>query len=83
MAAFAARRLATLLVTLILASIAVFLVMEVVPGDPAAFMLGIGATEETVAVLRAELGLDLPPAERYFAWIGGILQGRFRDLLHL
>ena len=77
MAAFAARRLATLLVTLILASIAVFLVMEVVPGDPAAFMLGIGATEETVAVLRAELGLDLPPAERYFAWIGGILQGDF------
>jgi len=77
MAAFALRRLAALAATLGVASVVIFLVMEVVPGDPAAYMLGIGATDETVAALRAELGLDRPRLERYFAWVAGMMAGDF------
>ena len=74
---FALRRLLALVATLAVASILIFLVMEVIPGDPATLMLGIGATEETIAALRAELGLDKPRLERYLAWTIGMLQGDF------
>ncbi|MEO0546984.1 MAG: ABC transporter permease [Pseudomonadota bacterium] len=61
--------------TLVAASILVFLALEIVPGDPAEVMLGINATDEAVAALRKQLGLDLPPLQRYFAWVGGLLTG--------
>lgn len=77
MLAFALRRLLALGATLAVASVLVFLVMEVVPGDAASYMLGVGATDASVAALRAELGLDLPRIERYLAWIGGMLRGDF------
>jgi peptide/nickel transport system permease protein len=48
-----------------------------VPGDPAAYMLGMNASPETVAALRAELGLDAGPVERYLTWAGGMLRGDF------
>jgi peptide/nickel transport system permease protein len=68
-------RIASLVVTLIAVSLAIFLVLEVLPGDPAAIMLGTSAREDTVAALRQELGLDRPAIERYFHWIGGIVHG--------
>ena len=74
---FALRRLAALAATLAVASVLIFLVMEVIPGDPASVMLGIGATDETVAALRAELGLDRSRLARYLAWTGGMLRGDF------
>ena len=74
---FVLRRAAALVATLAIASVLIFLVMEVIPGDPASYMLGIGATDETIAALRAELGLDKPRLERYFAWALGMLQGDF------
>ena len=74
---FALRRLSALAATLVAASVLVFLVMEVIPGDPASYMLGVGATDETIAALRAELGLDRPRLERYAAWALGMLQGDF------
>lgn len=77
MLAYALRRLAALAATLAVASLLVFLAMEVVPGDAAAYMLGTGATEESVAALRAQLGLDRPLPERYIAWTLGMLQGDF------
>jgi peptide/nickel transport system permease protein len=70
-----AGRLLSLLVTLLVVSGVIFLVMEVLPGDPAAVMLGTQATPETLAALRLELGLDRPAAERYAAWIGGLMRG--------
>ncbi|NND49544.1 MAG: ABC transporter permease, partial [Rhizobiales bacterium] len=70
-----ARRLLGLVVTLAAASIIIFLIMEVLPGDPAAVILGVGAEEATLAALRAELGLDRPPAERYLAWIADLARG--------
>ena len=51
--------------------------IEMVPGDPAAFMLGLNAAPDTVAALRAELGLGGSPVERYLRWVGGMLQGDF------
>jgi peptide/nickel transport system permease protein len=72
---FLARRLLALALTLLAASLIVFTVMEVLPGDPAAVMLGVGAQPDTLAALRAELGLDRPVVERYLRWLGGLLSG--------
>jgi peptide/nickel transport system permease protein len=68
-------RLVSLAVTLLVVSGAIFLVLEVLPGDPAAIMLGTSAREDTLAALRTELGLDRPAWERYAAWIGGLATG--------
>ncbi|MFT3972024.1 MAG: ABC transporter permease [Amaricoccus sp.] len=74
---YALTRTASLLLSLLLASLVIFLVLEVVPGDPASFMLGLNARPETVAALRTELGLDAGPVARYLGWIGGVLTGDF------
>jgi peptide/nickel transport system permease protein len=70
-------RLISLGLSLIVASLAIFAVIEVIPGDPASFMLGMNATEETVNALREQLGLNGTLAERYLAWVGGMLTGDF------
>jgi peptide/nickel transport system permease protein len=69
------RRLILLLLTLAFASLVVFGVLEVLPGDAAQTMLGASATPEAVAALGHKLGLDQPFAARYAAWIGGALRG--------
>ena len=58
-----------------MAALVVFVVMEVLPGDPAAIILGVGAQPDTLAALRAELGLDRPVLVRFFDWTGGLLVG--------
>jgi peptide/nickel transport system permease protein len=68
-------RLMSLAISLLLASLAIFLLLEVLPGDPAQFMLGLNATPEAVAKLRSALGLDAPLWTRYFDWLLGLLQG--------
>jgi peptide/nickel transport system permease protein len=70
-------RLISLSLSLIVASLVIFTVIEVIPGDPAAFMLGLNADEATVQALRADLGLDGSNAQRYLAWIAGMVQGDF------
>lgn len=75
MSVFFAKRFLTLLATLAGASVLIFLVMEILPGDPALIILGVDATDEAVQILTKELGLDRPAIERYFDWIGGIFQG--------
>ena len=69
------RRLTALMVTLLVASLLIFLLLEILPGDPAAVILGVGAQEDTLRALRAELGLDLPAPVRYLNWLGEGLQG--------
>ena len=73
---FLLRRAATLLATLIVASLVVFAVLEWLPGNPAQVMLGDTATAESLAALEARLGLDKPAWVRYGAWVGGLLQGQ-------
>ncbi len=69
------RRLVSLIVTLLVVSLLIFIVMGLLPGDPAAIMLGTSATPETLAALRAQMGLDEPLIVRYLAWLAGVLQG--------
>ena len=69
------KRIGMLAVTMLLVSFLTFLAFELVSGDPARTMLGIEATEAQVAVLRHQLGLDLPFALRYFRWLGGFFSG--------
>lgn len=71
------KRLLSLALSLAVASLIIFAVIEIAPGDPASFMLGINAQPETLAALRAELGLDVPKVQRYFDWVGGMLAGDF------
>jgi peptide/nickel transport system permease protein len=75
MADFLLRRTLSLIATLICAAILIFAVTEVLPGDPAAVMLGVSATPETIAALRKEMGLDAPVLARFFRWISGFFTG--------
>ena len=74
---FALTRALSLTLSLIVASLVIFAVIEVIPGDPAAFMLGLNAQPETVAALREELGLTGSLPTRYLGWITGMLTGDF------
>ncbi len=76
MGIFLLKRLATLAATLAVASVVVFVVLELLPGNAAEVILGDTATPESLASLQAKLGLDRPPLQRYTAWMGGLLQGR-------
>ncbi|UAK25184.1 ABC transporter substrate-binding protein [Sphingomonas nostoxanthinifaciens] len=69
------RRLGVLALTLAGASLFIFALVQVAPGDPAQFMMGIEASPQAVASLRAELGLTGAPLHRYLGWIGGLLRG--------
>ena len=76
MKAALASRVASLVFTLAAASILVFLVLNVLPGDPAAVMLGTDARPDTVAALQHKLGLDVPLLPRYAHWVAGLLRLR-------
>lgn len=69
------RRLGILTLTLVGASIVIFALLQLAPGDPAQFMMGIRASPEAVAALRAELGLSGPVMARYGGWIAGMVHG--------
>ncbi|MGB6116594.1 MAG: ABC transporter permease [Mesorhizobium sp.] len=71
------RRFAIGIVTLLVASLVVFSVMEILPGDPAQLMLGMEATPESLNALREQMGLNQPLVTRYLSWIGGIAVGDF------
>lgn len=73
----ALQRLALGVFTLFVVSIIIAGAVEFLPGDLAQEILGQAATPEAVAAFRAEVGLDKPPVERYFSWLGGVAQGDF------
>ena len=77
MSVFLAKRFLTFIVTLLGATVLTFLALEILPGDPAAVILGIDAPESAIQALRDKLGLDRPILERYFAWLGDIVTLRF------
>ncbi|MBT6429408.1 MAG: ABC transporter permease, partial [Rhodospirillaceae bacterium] len=72
-----AQRLALGLLTLFIISLIIFLCVEMLPGNFSEAILGQAATPETVAAFNRELGLDLPPHERYFTWLFNMVQGDF------
>jgi len=75
MLTYVTKRLGSLCLSLIVASLVIFACIEIVPGDPASFMLGINAQPDTIQALRVELGLDQSLAQRYLGWVGGLLSG--------
>ena len=74
---YSLKRLLSLAISLLIASLVIFLVIEVAPGDPASFMLGMNAQEDTLDALREELGLNQSKLQRYLSWTVGMLQGDF------
>src|SRR5262245_893014 len=70
-------RLGILLLSLAAASLLIFAVVQVLPGDPAQVVLGVNATPEALAQLRHQMGLDLPVWHRYLLWAAGMLHGDF------
>lgn len=70
-----AQRVALGLLLLFMVSVLIFIGTLILPGDVAQSILGQSATPEALANLRRDLGLNDPPVQRYFAWLGGVLQG--------
>jgi len=74
MLVYFARRGLILIATLLFAAGIIFVALEVLPGDPALVILGMEASDDTLAALRAELGLDRPAHMRFIYWIGDIIR---------
>jgi peptide/nickel transport system permease protein len=75
MGPFLVKRLLSFFITLAVASALVFAVLELLPGNAAEVILGESATAESLASLKAQLGLDRPAWTRYTQWVGGLLTG--------
>ena len=74
---YAAKKIISMLVTLVIVSFLVFLAFAVIPGDPATSKLGTQATPERLQALREEMGLNRPFLERYGSWLVHAFQGDF------
>ncbi|GHA26485.1 peptide ABC transporter [Devosia pacifica] len=77
MPGIAIRRIAGFVATLLVAALVVFVLLDLLPGDPARFILGINASAEAVASLRTQMGFDAPAWQRFGDWLWGMLQGDF------
>lgn len=77
MLAFVVRRLLLLVVAVLLASLVVFALLRLLPGDLAQVIAGQQAPPERVEAIRVQLGLDAPLVEQYLDWMGGVLRGDF------
>jgi peptide/nickel transport system permease protein len=77
MFAFLGKRILILIATLLLVSGVIFIVLQVIPGDPAQIILGIQATPENLQELRHKLGLDQPLAVQYWNWLRALVRGDF------
>ncbi len=75
MTKYVARRLIESIPVIVGVSVLVFMLLHLIPGDPATTILGERATEENVAALRERLGLNRPLYQQYFIWVGNMLQG--------
>jgi len=64
-------------ITILAVSCLVFIAFEIISGDPALAKLGISATEEKLAALRLEMGLERPLFVRFFDWVSGVIRGDF------
>jgi peptide/nickel transport system permease protein len=80
---FILRRIGTLMVTMLLLSIVIFILSEVVPTDPALRILGRESTPEARAALSERMGFNLPIPQRYFNWMANFVQGDFGESYRL
>ena len=77
MGSYLIKRILQMLVVMLIVSIGVFLLVDLLPGDPIYSMLGDSITDETYWKAYYELGLDKPLLTRYFDWLGNALHGEF------
>ena len=77
MTGYILKRLLSAIPVLLGITVIVFLIMALIPGDPATAILGSYATPENVEKLNRDLGLDKPLVQQYFIWLGNMLQGDF------
>ncbi|WP_422031148.1 ABC transporter permease [Roseovarius sp.] len=77
MGSYILKRLVSAIPVLLGITVIVFLIMSLIPGDPATAILGSYATPENVEKINRDLGLDKPMVQRYFVWLGNMLQGDF------
>ena len=75
MASYLLRRILIFLLTLVFVSLAIFVVLMVIPGDPAQIILGVHATPETLEALRHKMGLDRPAILQYLTYLGNVIRG--------
>lgn len=83
MLTYLARRIAGMFVVMFLVATVVFVIARVVPGDPAAVMMGAAATADDIAALRARLGLDQPLPLQYVMFLKDVLTGNLGDSIFL
>lgn len=76
------KKLITLIITLLLISLAAFLAFQVIPGDPALSVLGMDATDQQIAAFRKEMGLDQPMLARYGSWVWNFIRGDMGKSYH-
>src|SRR6266849_4129927 len=77
MTAYIVRRLFAVLPVMAVVALFVFFLLRFAPGDPAAIIAGDDATAESIAAVRATLGLDRPVVEQFAVWLWGLLHGEF------
>jgi peptide/nickel transport system permease protein len=75
MLAFVLQRIAQAIPVVLLSTVAVFLLMRLIPGDPAQILAGPDATPEVVAAIRQDMGLDRPLPVQYFYWLSRVARG--------
>lgn len=75
--AFMLRRIIAVVPTFLLVTVMIFVMVRLLPGDPATMILGEGANPENVAALRQQLGLDQPLPVQYMRWFGNALRGEY------
>lgn len=76
------RRLLAAVPTLLLVSVLLFVILRLLPVDPAAMSLPPNATVDEIEAMRVEMGLELPLAQQYMIWLGQVLQWDFGDSIH-
>ena len=79
MGAYIIRRVLSLIPVLSLVAVISFLLIHIIPGDPAAVMLGTDATPQEIAKLREDLGLNVPLHVQFYRWISKVLRGDLGD----
>jgi peptide/nickel transport system permease protein len=79
MSKYLIHRVFFLLVSFVVALLVIFVLLRLLPGDPANALLPADASPEQIAAARAKVGSDLPPAHQLAAWFTGIFRGDFGE----
>ncbi|MFR1722326.1 ABC transporter permease [Emergencia timonensis] len=77
------KRLLIGVLVVLFVTVLIFAIMQAMPGDPIDLMVDTRVSEEKVAEIKAQWGLDKPPVVQYFYWLGNILQGDFGTSISL